>query len=68
MQKLSLCLHIETVRKSLFTAYIPKKNVYKNFYCVYAVRWKMCTKIVMLICGLGAILLCCSNMVQVLLL
>ena len=38
MQNLSLFLHVETVRKSLFIVYILKKNVYKNFYCVYAVR------------------------------
>ena len=37
MQKLLLTLHIETVSKSLFIVYIPKKNVYKSFYCVYAV-------------------------------
>ena len=37
MQKLSLFVHIETVSKSLFIVYKLKKNVYKKFYCVYAV-------------------------------
>ena len=42
MQKLSLFLHIETVRKSLLIVYIPKKNVYKNFAGLIAILdWQL---------------------------
>ena len=54
MQKLLLILHIETVRKSQCVD--TEEKCVKKFYCAYAVRWKMCTKIVLWICGLSAVL------------